>query len=195
MSKLKVEEALEHLGGSEKLYITLLNGFLDKYIHVDEEIKRLAESGSYHEARILAHSMKGLSGNLGALDLYEKAKNLEHVLKVMDVGYKKELDLFKIELDEVVEEIKMISHQKSNPEQRQADTNEGEITLENAFKELYRALNSYKYADIKKRVSAIDQLQIPEVHRQVYDQVKHHIVEYNFNEARDLIAQIKFTTE
>lgn len=195
MSKLKVEEALEHLGGSEKLYITLLNGFLDKYIHVDEEIKRLAESGSYHEARILAHSMKGLSGNLGALDLYEKAKNLEHVLKVMDVGYKRELELFRIELDEVVQEIKLISHQKSDSEQLQSEANDVGFNLESAFKELYRALNSYKYAEIKRRVSAIDQLQMPEMLKQVYDQVKHNITEYNFNEARDIIAQIKFTAE
>lgn len=80
MAQIKLYEAIEQLGGSIRLFRKLAEGFIESYTYIDEDILDQYEI-SLSEARRLAHSMKGLSGNLGATDLMLKAKDLELSLK------------------------------------------------------------------------------------------------------------------
>lgn len=103
--KMDMETALAHLGGSKVLYDTLICGFYNQYNHVDEDIKKLLETGNQEDARLLAHSIKGLSGNLGATELVEKSKILEAAIE-MDIDTKaSHLKDFSKALKEVLEEI------------------------------------------------------------------------------------------
>lgn len=77
LEMIDMDLALEQLGGSMKLYGTVVNGFWDRYRNVDEAIQKLIDEGNGEEARRMAHSIKGLCGNLGASSLREKALNLE----------------------------------------------------------------------------------------------------------------------
>lgn len=81
MGDLNLKDALVHLGGSVSLYRTLVQGFKDKYSHIDRDIKDQLLKREVEDARRLAHSMKGLSGNLGATELQEYSKRLEEVIK------------------------------------------------------------------------------------------------------------------
>jgi len=81
MGDLKLKDAFLHLGGSISLYRTLIQGFKDRYSFIDKEIKNQLLNRDIEQARLLAHSMKGLSGNLGASDLQRYSKNLEEVIK------------------------------------------------------------------------------------------------------------------
>lgn len=81
MGELNLKDALVHLGGSISLYKTLLQGFKDKYSYIDQDIKQNLINRDVEEARLLVHSMKGLSGNLGATDLQRCSKKLEDVIK------------------------------------------------------------------------------------------------------------------
>ena len=81
MGDLNIKEALVHLGGSVSLYRTLVKGFKDKYSSIDQDIKIELQALEIGNARRLAHSMKGLSGNLGASDLQRYSRLLEDVIK------------------------------------------------------------------------------------------------------------------
>lgn len=103
--KMNIEVALTHLGGSKPLFDTLISGFYNQYRHVDEDIKKLLETGNQEDARLLAHSIKGLSGNLGATELIEKSRVLEVAIEV-DLDTKtSDLKAFSKALKEVLEEI------------------------------------------------------------------------------------------
>ncbi|PKM57380.1 MAG: hypothetical protein CVU98_06400 [Firmicutes bacterium HGW-Firmicutes-3] len=103
--KMNIEAALTHLGGSKSLFDTLISGFYNQYRHVDEDIKKLLETGNQEDARLLAHSIKGLSGNLGATELIERSKALEVSIE-MDLDTKaSDLKAFSKALKEVLEEI------------------------------------------------------------------------------------------
>lgn len=114
MAELDIKKALSQLGGSIKLYKTLVEGFMDKYLKVDMEIKHALLSDSCDEARRLAHSMKGLAGNLGAMDLHIKAKNLESVIKKsIDVKDREEkvASILTVEWRMFSKELKAVSHE------------------------------------------------------------------------------------
>ncbi|PKM67218.1 MAG: hypothetical protein CVU95_07915 [Firmicutes bacterium HGW-Firmicutes-2] len=103
--KMDIEAALSHLGGSKPLFDTLISGFYNQYSHVDDDIKKLLVTGNQEDARLLAHSIKGLSGNLGATELVEKSKALEVAIE-SDLNTKaSDLKAFSKALNEVLEEI------------------------------------------------------------------------------------------
>ena len=80
MAQIMLYEAIEQLGGSIRLFRKLAEGFILNYHQVDESIMEQYDN-NLSEARRLAHSMKGLSGNLGAGSLLDRAKDLELSLK------------------------------------------------------------------------------------------------------------------
>lgn len=74
-------KALEQLDGSMKLYGIVLKGFKNRYAQVDEDIQKSIDQGDLEDARRLAHSIKGLCGNLGSTKCLEKALNLEMAIR------------------------------------------------------------------------------------------------------------------
>lgn len=103
---LDIEQALENLGGSIRLYRIILDGFEERYGNTDEDIRALSCAGKLDEAERLAHTIKGLSGNLGALQLRDYAMVLEKMYKSRvlsnEEGY---LSAFRLELKNVIVEI------------------------------------------------------------------------------------------
>lgn len=78
---LSVDKALSKLDYSYKLYEIVLCGYADKHGQAHLELRQLSEGGKYTQARTLAHSLKGLCGNLGAERLGAYAAKLEQVFK------------------------------------------------------------------------------------------------------------------
>jgi CheY-like chemotaxis protein/HPt (histidine-containing phosphotransfer) domain-containing protein len=88
------------VGGDEDTYRELLADFVDKLPEKNEMIdKYLAENDIKNLSRV-AHNIKGVSSNLGALQLYEYADKLE---KTINDGYTNEL------LESVVRDVKEVS--------------------------------------------------------------------------------------
>ncbi len=118
MGRMNIKDALLQLGGSVKLYRTLVTGFRDKYLDVDEEIRDRLKRGDAETGRRLAHSMKGLAGNLGAMDLQIRAKDLETAIKpfvetsmddkILDDILSIEWKMFSMELSRIRKDIEMI---------------------------------------------------------------------------------------
>lgn len=66
------EKAIKNLGGMVWLYEKHLAKFMSAYADSPLNIRNFLVEGNLQEARILAHSIKGLSGTLG-LDRLSKA--------------------------------------------------------------------------------------------------------------------------
>ena len=72
-----LEAALERVAGDAALLRLLLNQFDEQFGGVAREIAQLLESGEREEARKLAHTLKGVAGNLGAVELYACAEAID----------------------------------------------------------------------------------------------------------------------
>jgi CheY-like chemotaxis protein len=78
---INIKEGLMRVGGNEKLYLSILMKLRDDYAKTDQEINDLLQSEKADEAERLAHSIKGVAGNVGAGPLQEAAAELEHAIK------------------------------------------------------------------------------------------------------------------
>jgi HPt (histidine-containing phosphotransfer) domain-containing protein len=69
------------LGGNQKFYDKLLMKFYKNHKHVIQEIRYALDHGDFKGAEILAHTIKGAAGNVGAQDVYVDAGALEAGLR------------------------------------------------------------------------------------------------------------------
>jgi two-component system sensor histidine kinase/response regulator len=75
-----VEGALARLNGKVELLLQLMRDMCEEHKGVDARVCALLDEGDVESARRLAHSLKGLAGNLGVLRLGELAESLESML-------------------------------------------------------------------------------------------------------------------
>jgi PAS domain S-box-containing protein len=85
MPGIDVQAGLARLGGNQGLYLKLLLKFRDNYSGATEEIRRALAGGDLQEARRLAHTVKGVSGNVAARDLFAATKDLDAALAAGNV--------------------------------------------------------------------------------------------------------------
>ncbi|MFH1983371.1 MAG: response regulator [Pseudomonadota bacterium] len=73
-----IEFGLRRVGGNRALFSKLVHDFCTKYADVVTEIKTALQAGNREQVTRIAHAIKGVAGNLGALELYRCAGDLEH---------------------------------------------------------------------------------------------------------------------
>ena len=74
-------DGLKRLQGNEKLYTKLLKNFAAKYAGMTADIDRAIESFDFEQAHGIVHSLKGMAGNLAAVELQSTAIGLEKLVK------------------------------------------------------------------------------------------------------------------
>ena len=75
---LDIKLGLGHLAGNGKLLLNLLQDFLKEYAGSHATIRQLLTDGEQEQARKLAHKIRGIANNLGAVDIGQCAEVIEH---------------------------------------------------------------------------------------------------------------------
>jgi len=79
---IDIKEALERVQGNELVLKEILGAFLEGYGQSDRKLRKLIENREYESLRQLTLDLVGLSGSLGAKQLYEAARQMHrHVLQ------------------------------------------------------------------------------------------------------------------
>ena len=81
---LEIASGLQRIGGSPTSYRRLLAKFCDSQTNARNEIEEALDSGDTVLAERLAHTLKGVAGNIGANDLQEAARKLETAIREKD---------------------------------------------------------------------------------------------------------------
>jgi two-component system, sensor histidine kinase and response regulator len=74
---LDVREGIERLGGAVHIYADILTDFCKEYAGFQKKMKGFLTRSDFRGAAELSHSLKGASGNISAMALFESAKALE----------------------------------------------------------------------------------------------------------------------
>ncbi len=77
---IDLDSALRRVAGNGKLLRNLILDFTARHQNSPAEIRRMLEQGDRDRARKLAHTLKGVAGNLSALSVRETAAELEAAL-------------------------------------------------------------------------------------------------------------------
>ncbi len=112
---IEAEAGLANVAGNQKLYKDLLTRFNLKYKDSGKEIRLLMSDEKYEEAARLAHTVKGVAANLGAVTLAEIAGGLEkEILNEKTCGtlpsYNGELALVNFDIGKLITEGNKVSH-------------------------------------------------------------------------------------
>ena len=78
---LDARVGLSRASGNADLYIQLLKRFVKSQEHTASDLLRLVNTGDAQTAERIAHTVRGVAGNLGAAELQEDAHQLETALR------------------------------------------------------------------------------------------------------------------
>ena len=80
-TSLDAREGIHRIGGKVDAYRKQLHRFREHYADAAEELQRLAGQEDTQRAEEYAHALKGVTGNIGALGLYECVTQIDAQLK------------------------------------------------------------------------------------------------------------------
>ena len=81
MKAIDTEDGLMRVTGNEDLYHRILMKFYENNMSLNKEVKRLISESNYEMARRTIHTVKGVSGNIGAKSLQKAAEQLEYAIR------------------------------------------------------------------------------------------------------------------
>ena len=81
LPNIDVEDGVKRLNNNVKAYKNVLFKFCDMFTNVISELTTAVSEQNYEEGRALSHNLKGLSGNIGAKEIYSLAQELEDTFK------------------------------------------------------------------------------------------------------------------
>jgi signal transduction histidine kinase/CheY-like chemotaxis protein/HAMP domain-containing protein len=78
---LDVRDGLARVGGNRRLYLDLLRQFIEQQGQAPSEVRSALDAGDAVRAERLAHSLKGVAGNIGAARVHSIAGRLEKAIR------------------------------------------------------------------------------------------------------------------
>ena len=82
------DSGLQRIAGNKRLYLDLLSQFVVRQQSIGNRIKEALETGDHNQAERLAHSLKGVAGNLGINQIFVLAGTLESAIRESPAGTK-----------------------------------------------------------------------------------------------------------
>ena len=190
---IDLKDGLMRVGGNEKLYQTLLMKLRDDYAGTDQEIKDLLQVEKTGDAERLAHTVKGVAGNVGAGQLQEAAAGLEHAIKEGETDtYEEKISAFGKVLKDVVAALGVLGEEEK--EAADSDKAGPEATpdeLAAALEELLPHLKTRKPKPCKEAMLRIKDLNWPSEFSLEIADLGQLIKKYKFKEALPLAESLQ----
>ena len=114
LTGIDVKGGLARVLGNKKLYHDLLLKFKRDFSGTSEKLSYLLnDQKDIKEAELLAHTVKGVAGNIGAGDLFKTANEFVQIIRIGDLEKaRKEFYVFKNVLSHVIAEVSKIKEVK-----------------------------------------------------------------------------------
>ena len=181
------------VGGNEKLYRTLLMKLRDDYAGTDQEIKNFLQSEKAGDAERLAHSIKGVAGNVGAGKLQEAAAELEYAIKEGETDtYEEKISAFGKVLKNVITALEVLGEEEketSGSDKAGPEATADELTA--AVEELLPHLKTRKPKPCKEAMLKIKGLKWPSEFSIEIADLDRFIKKYKFKEALPLVESLQ----
>ncbi|MDD2699468.1 MAG: response regulator [Arcobacteraceae bacterium] len=171
---LNSKVGLSHMGGNAKLYLKTLNDFYNDYKDINFQII------SEEEFVRTIHTLKGLAGNIGAIELNKIAMKLE------ETGNETFLDDLNIELKKVINEIKeKLNTTNLIPKRELLKLNIQK--RDELFKALRDIVDTKRPKNINQIIEEIDTYELNNEDKELFERAKVATKEFNFKGACEIL--------
>jgi len=147
---------LSRVGGNKPLYAKLLCKFRESQKNAVAEFRAALRSGDRETAGRLAHTVKGVSGNLGAESLYRAAAELEKAIKEGKDNLDPPLTAFSSQLKIVMDGIKVL--EQNLAAQKEPEPSAGVSVDKEAVKHLLQDLARLLESDLLEAMIRLEAL-------------------------------------
>jgi len=190
---ISVQKGLKTVMGNEKLYRKLLGKFLESNKGVVAEIKEALKKEDMETAARLAHTVKGVAGNLGADELFPVAADLEKAIKQGETDALDALiDTFEVHLNIVLDGIQDLEQRQAA--QRQTETPQTEVTIDiDAVKPLLVEMAGLLESDLMEAMNRLETLSQHLANSEVWEAFKaleKNVEGFDTDGARESLSKI-----
>jgi len=155
LSNLDAAEGVRRIGGKADAYRRQLYRFRDHYSGAADTLRQLIQSQDIRRASDFCHMLKGVTGNIGAIALYEQIVQIDAQLKKTPTATRSALEqLHRLQdcLQQVVQEINTLGNPAARTEAAPATLDENQLRMH--LDGLMQALNY----DVGSAEKILDQL-------------------------------------
>jgi len=164
---INVKIGLKYLVGNKKAYLKILDGFYHKYENLD------LTNLSTDDLKITIHSLKGLSKNIGAINLYELIINSDTLLNKIN-----------IELNDVIDDLRFILKNQTTVN-KVLKTKLPEDEMRKLFEELQDSIKAHRPKQCNEVIKKLDVCELNNDEK--FQKIKRLIKSYKFKEALEII--------
>lgn len=192
LNGINTEQGLYRVNGNEKLYKKVLLLFLDKNRNIMDDIIKAINNNELETAHHLVHSLKGVSGNIGAMTLYELSKSVEEHLKFSGIDIPQDkLKTLETELIKVIKSIEALNDNKEDEEfLKDSSKKLSKNDLISLVDEIYLLVNK----DLAVAMLKVEELKTA-THGTDWDdkirKISNNLDIFNIDEATDQLEQLK----
>ena len=167
---ISIASGLSRVGGNKQLYAKLLCKFREGQESAVAEIKAALQSGDRETAARLAHTVKGVSGNLGAESLYRAAAELEKAIKEGKENIDPPLTEFGSQLKIVMDGIKVL--EESLAAAKEPEPSEEATVDKEAVKLLLQEMARLLESDLTEAMNRLEALRQHLAHSSAHEEFK-----------------------
>jgi len=191
---IDIEAGLRRINNNKTLYLKILTKFLKNYSGYSEELKSKLLEGNTEEAERMVHTLKGVSGSVGAMDLHYYLVSLDDKLKLSKkINIEKELGQLDKLLSPILKSLAWIQKEKDTAGIKTTLENEtGNLDVE-AMKKMLMELGSllensdFEAANIVKVIKDLPGIS---KYAKEIESMDAFISDYEFDEALEIVNNL-----
>ncbi len=191
---VNVEDGVNRIGGSTAAYVKVLRTFINRNKGFKEQVKDALNSNDRQGAVRLAHTLKGVSGNIGAMALFELSRDLETCLKkegALDMNrVDKCLDITDNELARTITAISHALAQIKMPDSPSGNRQMDPQAFQQLVQQLETALKEYD-TQASELLSQLEGASSDPQFLQTASQMRQFIDAFDYSGALELLGHIK----
>lgn len=188
ISALQTKQPLLNLHGDWNKYLDLLSTFKNQYGNASTTLTEWLMEGRREEALKLIHSIRGIVGNLGAMDLFIVAQKLEPEIQLERVDPNHpNVVAFKSEFHKLLEEIDRLTNETINDARGEELTDH--MTLAQLIEKLREKLQNGQ-ADTERLIPQVESHFTDEKILQMKNQMIAYIRNYDYEDALILLEKV-----
>ena len=188
---IEIKTALSRVGGNVSLLKKLLQEFQKEYFHFGEDISKSIQQNQIPKCKKQLHTLKGLAGNLAALELNKLIRQLEEaIMHNVNNGIDKELKAFLLAFDQLMNSLIFL---KLNPETKPVTVKENNHLIQVRYLQMLYELVIDNDLEAEEYFQQFQEQFSGGEYEKTVSTIGKHISEFNFDLAEKFIISLAKT--